>query len=76
MVRAKAERPPRRNRGAGPERDGDDDTDAIPVATRDPYPNMTAQREMDRQERVRRARAMGATRKQASIHADGESRGH
>lgn len=76
MVRTKAERPHRRNRGAGSERDGDDDMDAVPVAARDPYPNMTAQREMDRPEHVRRAREMGATRKQASIHADEETGGH
>ena len=76
MVRSKATRPHRRNRGAGPERDGDDDEGAIPVMARDPYPNMTAQREMDRQEHVKRARAMGATRKQASMHADEEAGGH
>ena len=34
------------------------------------YPNLAAQREMDRQEHVKRAREMGATRKQASRHAD------
>ena len=76
MVKAKAERPHRRNRGAGPERDGNDEGDAIPVMPRDPYPNMTAQREMDRQEAVKRARALGATRKQASKHADLEAGGH
>jgi hypothetical protein len=43
---------------------------------RDRYPNLTAQREMDRQEHVRRAREMGATRKQASKHADSELGGH
>ena len=34
------------------------------------YPNLAAQRERDRQEHVKRAREMGATRKQASKHAD------
>ena len=76
MVRSKAERPPRRNPGAGPQRDGDDDADAIPVMAVDRYPNLTAQREMDRQEAVRRARELGATRKQASKHADSEVGGH
>ena len=76
MVKAKSARTRRRNRGAGPERDGDDDVDAIPVSARDPYPNMTAQREMDLQEHVKRARQMGATRKQASKHADLEAGGH
>jgi len=76
MVQAKAERPHRRNRGAGPQRDGEDDPDAVPVAAPDRYPNMTARREMDRQEHVKRAREMGATRKQASMHADAEAGGH
>lgn len=75
MVKARADRPRRRNRGAGPERDGDDDGDAVPVMARDSHPNMTAQREMDRQE-VKRARQMGATRRQASMHADDEAGGH
>jgi hypothetical protein len=75
MVRAKANRPRRRPKGAGPRRDGDDD-DAIPVLAPDRFPNMTARREMDRQEHVRRAREMGATRKQASQHADQEVGGH
>jgi hypothetical protein len=34
------------------------------------YPNLHAQREMDRQEHVKRAREMGLDRKQASRHAD------
>lgn len=42
----------------------------------DRFPNMTAQKEMDRQEHVTRAREMGATRKQASIHAGEEAGGH
>jgi hypothetical protein len=79
MVQPKANRPKRRPKGAGPKRDGDDD-EAIPVLATDRspnrYPNMTAQREMDRQEHMRRARELGATRKQASRHADEEVGGH
>ena len=43
---------------------------------RDRYPNMTARREMDRAEHVKRAMEMGATRKQASMHAEEEVGGH
>lgn len=76
MAKARANRPRRRPRGAGPRRDGEDEGDAVPVLAVDRYPNMTAQREMDRQEHVRRARQMGATRKLASRHADEEVGDH
>ena len=79
MVRSKANRPHRRPKGAGPERAGQagqDDETAVPILAVDRYPNMTAQREMDRQEHVKRARGMGLTRKQASKHADEEVGGH
>jgi hypothetical protein len=37
---------------------------------------MTAQKELDRHEHIKRAREMGLTRKQASKHADEEVGGH
>ena len=40
------------------------------------FPNLAALERGDRLEHVRRARAMGATRKQASEHADLEVGGH
>ncbi|MHB1262595.1 MAG: hypothetical protein ACYC2H_12865 [Thermoplasmatota archaeon] len=43
---------------------------------RDRFPNMTAQKDMDREESVRRAEELGATRKQATQHADDEVGGH
>lgn len=49
--------------------------DAKPSMT-DRFPNMTAQRDLDREEHVRRAQEMGATRRQASRHADEEVGGH
>jgi len=76
MVRAKATRPRRRNPGAGPSRG----RVAAPVGTArseaERYPTMNEVRRMDREEHVRRARAMGATRKQAARHADSEIGGH
>jgi len=36
------------------------------------FPNLAARRELDRQEHIRAARRMGATRKQASRHATEE----
>lgn len=76
MVQPKSRRPTRRNRNAGPDR-GDKGRKAegpLPDAAEplDPvqYPNLAAQREMDRQQHVRLAREAGLTRKQASRHAD------
>lgn len=79
MVRAKARRPRRRNPGAGPSRGRVAHTDPTAGTTRsfeERYPNLAARRRGDRLEHVRRARAMGATRKQASRHADLEVGGH
>lgn len=77
MARARSGRANRRNRGAGPERPGSRHAEAEggpePV---DRYPNMRAHEEMDRQEHIKAARAMGATREQASRHADAEVGGH
>ena len=76
MVNPKANRPHRRPKGAGPQRDGGGENDAVPALVVDKHPNITAQREMDRLEHVRRARDLGTTRKQASRHADDEVGGH
>ena len=75
MVRAKSDKHNRRNKGAGPARPGSRqfEGDSEPV---DRYPNMRAHREMDRQQHIKAARAMGATRGQASRHADEEVGGH
>jgi hypothetical protein len=77
MVRARSGKANRRTKGAGPERAGsrhreDDDSLAAPER----YPNMRAQEEMDREMHIRAARSMGATREQASRHADSEVGGH
>lgn len=72
MVQPRSSRPRRRNRDAGPERSQvpaqpPQDADGLdPVL----YPNLAAQREMDRLEHVRRGRAMGLTPEQAERHAD------
>ena len=72
----RAGRPDRRPRGPRDEGAEDDDEGAAPAVVQDRYPNMTAQREMDRLEHVRRGRAMGLTRKQASRHAADEVGDH
>lgn len=75
MVRARSDRSHRRNKGAGPSRQGSRRKDEdLPEPER--YPNLRAQEEMDRQQHVRAAREMGATRAQASRHADSEVGGH
>lgn len=76
MVRAKSDKHNRRNKGAGPERPGSrhtPDGDSEPL---DRYPNMRAQQEMDRAQHIKAAREMGATREQASRHADSEVGSH
>lgn len=73
MVRTRSTRPRRRNRNAGPSRSRKAQPplpDAVEVLDERKYPNLAAQREMDRQLHVRQARKMGLTRKQASQHAD------
>ena len=75
MVRARSNRPTRRNKNAGPSRSRkapDPLPDVVPPLDETKYPNLAAQREMDHQERVRRGREMGLTRAQASQHAQHE----
>lgn len=88
MVRTKSERPRRRNKGAPPARRTAKRPSAgtrsgtrsrtertqpeAGTKAKPRYPNMEARREWDRQEHVRRGRAMGLTRKQAQRHADEE----
>ena len=75
MVRARSDRHNRRTKGAGPERPGSRRAEGG-SAPLDRYPNLRAEREMDRERHVRAAREMGATREQASRHADSEVGGH
>ena len=78
MARAKARRPRRRNPGAGPSRGrvAHTGTTGSTRSFEERYPNLAARRRGDRLEHVRRARALGATRKQPSRHADLEVGGH
>ena len=76
MVRARANRPVRRNKNAGPSRTRKAVPplpDVVQPLDEEKYPNLAAHREMERQERVRRGREMGLTRKQASEHASHEA---
>ena len=55
----------------------DEDEEGVPALTdAHKYPNLTAMKEMDRLEHVKRAREMGATRNQASEHASEEVGDH
>jgi hypothetical protein len=76
MVRTHSAKHNRRNKGAGPERPGSRHQEEGAAEPVDRYPNLRAQEEMDRQQHVRAAREMGATRAQASRHADSEVGGH
>jgi len=69
---------PREGSRDGHDGHDEDDEGAVPTAgvVADRYPNRTAQREMDRQEHIRRAEEMGATHGQATRHADEELGGH
>jgi hypothetical protein len=73
MVRARASRPVRRNKTAGPSRTRkapEPLPDAVEPLDEARFPNLAAHLRGERQEHVRRARAAGLTRKQASEHAD------
>jgi hypothetical protein len=82
MVKARSERPRLRPKGSPPKRTSRPARrrrlgTAKPARDADfekKYPNMAARREWDRQQHVRRARKMGATKKQATRHADEEIR--
>jgi hypothetical protein len=78
MVRTRSDRSQRRTKGAGPARQGSRRREGGLEERSDEerYPNLRAQEEMDRQQHVRAAREMGATRAQASRHADSEVGGH
>jgi hypothetical protein len=75
MVRTRSDKHNRRNKGAGPERPGSRRHEEEMVDP-DKYPNLRAHQEMDRHLHIKAAREMGATREQASRHADGEVGGH
>ncbi len=77
MVRTRSDKHQRRNKGAGPERPGSRPREAeAEPADADKYPNLRAHEEWDREQHIKAARAMGATREQASRHADQEVGGH
>lgn len=65
---------PSRVQGSGPPRTRKTDEEETLDERR--YPNLAARRDMDRVLHVKAARAMGATRKQASRHASEEVGGH
>lgn len=76
MVRTHSAKHNRRTKGAGPSRPGSRHA-PVPVGMPpDRYPNLRAEREMDRERHIRAAREMGATREQASRHADEEVGSH
>lgn len=73
MVRARANRPVRRNKNAGPSRSRRAPAplpDAARPLDEEQYPNLAALRAGDRQQHLRQARRAGLTRAQASRHAD------
>ena len=78
MVRARANRPVRRNKNAGPSRSrkaAPPLPDAVQPFDEERYPNMAAHMANERALIIRRARAGGMDRKQASKHADEHARG-
>ena len=78
MVRARSRRPVRRNRNAGPARTrkaAPPLPDVVQPLDEERYPNIAAQRANERAQIIRRARAAGMDRAQASRHADEHARG-
>jgi hypothetical protein len=78
MVRARTTRPVRRNRNAGPARSRKVSPplpDIVQPLDEERYPNIAAHRANERAQIVRRARAAGMDRAQASRHADEHANG-
>jgi hypothetical protein len=73
MVRARASRPVRRNKNAGPSRSrrvSPPLPNTVQPLDEERYPNIAAELANERQLTMRRARAAGMDRKQAARHAD------
>lgn len=73
MVRARSNRPVRRNKNAGPSptrKAAAPLPDAVQPLDEERYPNIAAELENERQKAIRAARAGGMDRKQASRHAE------